>query len=976
MTRPALPWRHWPALLSLVLTACGGGGGGTGGGNGSGTTPPGPPTISIGNASLAEGNSGTTTMTFTVSLSAAATGTVTVDYTVAAGTATAGEDYTDPGPGTLSFPAGTTSRSIAVTIHGDLVPEADETFQVQLANAVGATIATGTATGTIRNDDTLPNLSVTGSSVSEGNSGTKPLAFTISLNPAAATTVSVDYATANGNALAGSDYVATSGTVTFPAGTTSQVVTVTVNGDTDAETDESFSLVLANPSGAVILQGTAQGTIGNDDGTALFGLDARPANPSASGCVAPPRPTSGAGVTLEAFSDYSFTQPTKILQTPGDPTHWYVLEKAGYVKRFESANVTSITTFLDIHTRVDARGEGGLLGMAFHPNYPATAEAFIVYTTPANGGNGYEMVTRVARLKLDGGTNPPEEVLLTLNQPELYHKGGEIAFGPGGYLYVGFGDGATALADRDAQNMKKLLGKLIRIGVNGVAFPNPGYTIPADNPYAGKARCGTTGGTGADDCAEIYASGFRNPWRWSFDPPTGRLWLADVGEKTWEEIDLVQKGGNYGWPEREGAHCTPELYPGGTGCATTANGQPLIDPVAEYAHDGTNGSVTGGFVYHGSAIPELQGKYLFADFLGNALRTVTDNGDGTFSVNSLTTVSNGITDFARGLDGEPYLADFDNGVVRKIVLMPGGTASDEVWTDLADSPCVDASDPSQPGPGLIPYGVNAPFWSDGVHKDRWLAIPDGTTVSVDANHHWTFPKGSVILKVFRLNGNPIETRMFMRHPDGEWRGYTWEWNGSSATRIKDGKTRLIDGQNWIYPSEADCLRCHTAAAGYTLGPETAQLNGEQLYPSTGRTANQLATLDHIGLFAAPIGNPGTLPALANPEVGSQALSARARAWLHSNCAGCHRPGGPTSSSMDLRYDTPLAETHACNVAVAAGGSFTDPKLIKPGDAANSMVRARISNRGPYAMPPLGSTVVDAAAVTLITDWINGLSGCN
>jgi mono/diheme cytochrome c family protein len=220
----------------------------------------------------------------------------------------------------------------------------------------------------------------------------------------------------------------------------------------------------------------------------------------------------------------------------------------------------------------------------------------------------------------------------------------------------------------------------------------------------------------------------------------------------------------------------------------------------------------------------------------------------------------------------------------------------------------------------------------------------------------------------------------MRHPDGVWAGYTYEWNAqqTEATRVVGGKTVAIAGQNWVFPSEAQCDQCHTGAAGYALGPETAQLNKDFTYPSTGRTDNQLETLDHIMMFAAPLsGTPDTLPTLADPADTSANIGDRARAYLQTNCASCHRPGGGTPVDLDLRYSTALQDTAACDAVPQAGRlGIPNARIIAPGDAGSSTLVARTNRRGGIAaMPPVGSTVIDTAGVALLTDWVNGLTGC-
>jgi uncharacterized repeat protein (TIGR03806 family) len=782
----------------------------------------------------------------------------------------------------------------------------------------------------------------------------------------------VDYTVSPGTAAAGSDFVAGRGTLTFSAGQVSRPLTVTVNGDTAIEGDESFGIFLDNPGNATVLDPFATGIIVNDDVSAggTFGLDERPANP---GCIAPERPTDGTFlVTVDAFpAAPAFTQPTKILQAPGDASRWFVLEKGGLLKVFSTANPASVSTWLDLTGPVNPAGEGGLLGMAFHPNWPATREVFISYTT-----DGSPLTSRISRFIVDNATQPgsyTEQVVLTVNQPYDNHNGGDIAFGPDGALYIGLGDGGSANdPDNLAQNHTRLLGKMLRINVVGVAFPSPGYTIPGDNPFAGNAKCGA--GSNAAACPEIFASGLRNPWRWSFDRPTGDLWLGDVGQSSREEINRIQRGGNYGWDCREGLLD----FSGGSGCSIPSPMTGPIDPVIDYPHGNGDASVTGGFVYRGAALPGLQGRYVFGDFSSGRIRALTSNGLGGYASEELLNTPYNISAFGLGEDGELYLADYGGGRIYRLGSGNAG-GGDTIPSSLADTGCVSASDPTQPAPGLVPYAVNAPFWSDGAFKERWLALPDGFRINIEASGDFDFPSGSVLMKTFRLGGKLVETRLLMRHPDGVWAGYTYEWNDAqtAATRVIGGKTRFVNGQNWIYPSEGDCLRCHTAAAGFALGPEIAQLNRSFTYPTTGRNANQLATLEHIDMFSAPLpAPPESLPALANPADASASLDNRARAWLETNCAQCHRPGGPTPSGIDLRALTPLASTGTCDVPPQAGDlGIPNARLLAPGDAGRSILVARSNRRDGNGMPPVGSNQVDSGGVALLSEWINSLGGC-
>ncbi|MEO8223443.1 MAG: PQQ-dependent sugar dehydrogenase, partial [Gammaproteobacteria bacterium] len=348
--------------------------------------------------------------------------------------------------------------------------------------------------------------------------------------------------------------------------------------------------------------GGGGGGSGDSAGTGPFGIDARPANLT---CLAPDRlGGNGTVTTSDAFpAAPSFDQPTKILQSPGDPFRWFVLEKTGRVRVFDSRNPAAASTWLNLSALVNASGEGGLLGLAFHPDFPATREVFVSYT----GNPGGPMVSRVSRILLDNTSAPSvttEQVLLTVDQPFENHNGGDIDFGPDGYLYLGLGDGGSGNDPFNySQDNTRLLGKMLRIDVAGVAWPAPAYRIPGNNPFAANPKCGPAA-NGAS-CPEIYATGLRNPWRWSFDRPTGQLWLGDVGQGSREEVDRIERGGNYGWSCREGRIAGP------AGC----NPAGVIEPLGDYSHASGDISITGGFVYRGNNLAALRGRYVFGDFV-------------------------------------------------------------------------------------------------------------------------------------------------------------------------------------------------------------------------------------------------------------------------------------------------------------------------------------------------------------------------
>jgi uncharacterized repeat protein (TIGR03806 family) len=255
-----------------------------------------------------------------------------------------------------------------------------------------------------------------------------------------------------------------------------------------------------------------------------------------------------------------------------------------------------------------------------------------------------------------------------------------------------------------------------------------------------------------------------------------------------------------------------------------------------------------------------------------------------------------------------------------------------------------------------------------------MALPDGSQITVESDGDWTFPSGTVLMKNFALNGTVIETRLFMRHSDtGNWGGYTYRWNSghTDANLVSGGLIDTIGAQTWTYPSEAQCLQCHTSGAGFSLGLETQQLNSTFHYDSTNRDGNQLATLQAIGLFSS---TPTALTAYPDPFDAGQPVAARARAYLHTNCSQCHRPNGGTPVNMDLRFATAIASTGACNAAPASGDlGVSGAKIILPGDATKAVLYLRMSRRGANQMPPLASHLVDTQGAALLQTWINGMS---
>ena len=348
-----------------------------------------------------------------------------------------------------------------------------------------------------------------------------------------------------------------------------------------------------------------------------------------------------AQITLEnAFPNLSFNDPLD-LQNSGDGTNRiFVVERAGRIKVFpNSSSVTSLKTYLDITDRVASGGEMGLLGLAFHPDYENNGYFYVNYTVSS------PRKTRISRFQVsaanpDSADKNSEVILLTFNQPYGNHNGGWVGFGPNdGYLYIGTGDGGSGNdPENNGQSIVTFLGKILRIDIDN-QDPGLEYAIPADNPFVD-----STGSV----VKEIYAWGMRNPWRNSFDPVTGWLWSADVGQYNWEEIDIIENGKNYGWRCREGAH--PNIT---SGC----NYPEYIDPIWEYSHS-LGCSVTGGYVYRGPTVPELTGKYIYADYCTKTVWSLEYDGISPPDNQTLLTAPGSVTSFGIDENNELYIVTF------------------------------------------------------------------------------------------------------------------------------------------------------------------------------------------------------------------------------------------------------------------------------------------------------------------------------
>ncbi len=359
----------------------------------------------------------------------------------------------------------------------------------------------------------------------------------------------------------------------------------------------------------------------------------------------PPTDPAGKGdpvleVTLTPIATKGLEKPVFITHAGDGSGRLFVLEQPGRIRVVEQG-VLLIKPLLDITDLVLSGGERGLLGLAFHPDFRRNGRIYVNYTRKPDGA------TVLAEFRRGASPNEAlrdERILMIVPQPYPNHNGGMVAFGPDGFLYIGLGDGGSGGDPGNrAQNPDELLGKILRIDVD----QGDPYGIPHTNPYVG--------GGGR---AEIYGIGFRNPWRFSFDTKTDDLWVADVGQNKWEEIDVVTRGENYGWRVMEGSHCfSPFVL-----CRTSG----LQLPIYEYAHKNGRCSIIGGYVYRGRAMAGLNGQYLYGDFCSGEIFSLLRPSDSEPSREPLLlfNASFRISSFGEDEAGELYVLDHGGGVYR------------------------------------------------------------------------------------------------------------------------------------------------------------------------------------------------------------------------------------------------------------------------------------------------------------------------
>ena len=654
----------------------------------------------------------------------------------------------------------------------------------------------------------------------------------------------------------------------------------------------------------------------------------------------------------------------------------------------------------------NAAGVESTYGLVFHPKFAANRQCFVCYTVKAKDKPNLADGTRVSRFTMTAAEPPridpaSEEILFTYLQGG--HNGGDLHFGPDGMLYISTGDSADPNppdALKTGQDITDLLSSVLRIDVDR-KDAGKNYAIPKDNPFVGTLI------DGKPARGEVWAYGFRNPWRMSFDRATGELWVGDVGWELWELVHKVERAGNYGWSVVEGRQPVNS--------AVKLGPTPIQPPVIEIPH--TEGaSMTGGYVYRGKKYPQLVGKYVFGDWVTKRIWAAEVKGTELVALKELTPPTVRVVAFGQDADGELYALDYDNGTVHAFV--PNDTAASDPAKfprTLSASGLFADTKSHAVAPGVVKFEINSPQWQDYATSEHFLAAPGTAPVidytgkkQIEGNVNWNwyrlhFPASTALVKTLSLEttrGDPatrrrVETQVLLF--DGQyWHGYTYAWRddqsdadlvpaegGEKAIAVKDpvfaGGVRQ---QTWNFAGRSQCMQCHHSWAEHTLGFNLEQLHRDTDGPD-GRV-NQLTKLFDAGVLDRRGKDGKPLPTytaadlkserkLTNPADAKATLDERARGYLHANCGHCHRFGGGGAVDFELHAFADLASKKLIDAKPTRGTfDLPDARIIAPGDPERSTVYYRMAKFGTGRMPHVGSDFVDELGVDVIGQWIGTL----
>lgn len=651
----------------------------------------------------------------------------------------------------------------------------------------------------------------------------------------------------------------------------------------------------------------------------------------------------------KVFTHIRFRAPLFAIREPGTDALWVVQQggekdRPSKVLRVREA-ADQAETLLTISNRL-------VYSVEFHPGFRTNRHVYLFSNGPTQPN---ERTNRISRFTLGKESLEAESVIIEWRSAG--HDGGGMAFGREGMFYISTGDGTSDSDEwNSGQTIDDLLGGVLRIDVNR---PEDGklYSVPKDNPFVGWTNARP----------ELWAYGLRNPWRMTVDQKTGHLWVGNNGQDLWETIHLVRRGENYGWSVYEGSHpfyLNRKLGP-----------TPAVKPTIEHHHAEAR-SLTGGVVYYGERLRELEGAYVYGDYSSGTIWGARHDGSRIRWHKELARTELQIAAFAVDHRGELLIVDH-GGFLYRMISAPQQIATNQFPTRLSETGIFASTKDHHLDPGLIPYSVHTAGWANGAQVERFLGLPNDT--KIELSNGWTFPNGAVLVQTLSLplgegaGAKRIETRLLTRQT-GQWVGYSYRWNESQTdatlvgARGEDHEVVTRDGrQTWRIPARAECMACHSRAANFVLGFTELQLNKTHDYEGT--RDEQLRTLQHIGVFNKT--KPFTTKSkLVDAYDAAQDLEARARSYLHVNCSVCHVEAGGGNARMELGFNTKAAKMNVFEQRPQHDTfGIHNAMLVAPGDPERSVLYQRVSRRGRGQMPPVASPAVDHRAVELIAEWI-------
>lgn len=667
------------------------------------------------------------------------------------------------------------------------------------------------------------------------------------------------------------------------------------------------------------------------------------------------------------FPKVTFKLPVDLTYAPGSDRLFVVEQKGMAYSVANSPDADRADLFIDLHQvsgldRVDGcKGVGDSYALAFDPEFEKNRFCYLMYVLDSTSEKPLAQGSRVSRFTVTSMDPPrcdPKSEVILLEWLAGGHNGCALKFGPDGCLYVSTGDGASPNPPdplHTGQDIGDLLSSILRIDVRR-AENGKAYSVPPSNPFvlSPGAR------------PEVWCYGLRNPWRMNFDRETGKLWIGDVGWERWESIFCGERGANFGWNIVEGPQ---PVEPNGKRGPT-----PIVPPAQSIPHP-EGASITGGYVYRGRRLPELVGHYVFGDWETRKIWSARVRGTALEPRVEIAKTDLRIVAFAEDPSAELLVLDYEAGGVHRLRKSDPGAQNTAFPRKLSETGLFAATGTLSPSPGVLPYAVNAPMWSDGAEAERVLALPGTETIGwKDDRPVW--PKDAVVAKTLSLGKRRVETQVL--HYDGKaWNAYAYLWNADQTdAELVEARGREavveVDGKPhpWTVQARGTCLTCHNPWPGTVLSISGAQL--QRRVDAGESTVNQMNRLKTLKVLSEDF--PFSRHPLVQPYVPTiSKLDDRARSYLQVNCAHCHRFGGGGAALIDLRYDIPISEMRILNVRPALGGfELPDPYIVCGGDPMRSALFYRVSKLGRGRMPHVGSDAVDVEGTRLLALWIQDL----